>query len=265
MSREQKLVALIKFDEQFLPRWTDSFNNRRDKVHLGSILLSMSNYWRAKAMYAWFVQGDTNAFRQHCYLASKLTLASVGESGGATFELSGDIMFALLSDNSEVVKSMSEVETPQLKEERNNPESIRSLFYMLQLAIRGSDEKLEEMIDSIAKKGKRHAREEASAGKDFFSLLLKRDQSGLEDLIQKHARMKNHDVITDGFMAYLGTVEAKLCWYKKIPVKIESPMIPAELMPVVPLDNYDDVYEFLKPGWIPPQQGLIGKISRWFT
>jgi hypothetical protein len=35
------------------------------------------------------------------------------------------------------------------------------------------------------------------------------------------------------------------------------------LMPVKPLVHYDDVYDFLKPGWVAPSAGLLARVSRW--
>ncbi|WP_133649781.1 hypothetical protein [Paraburkholderia flava] len=76
--------------------------------------------------------------------------------------------------------------------------------------------------------------------------------------------MKSQDSIDDEFMSYTGTLEAKLSWYRGIQVEIDHPLVPMELMPVQFLDHYDDVYDFLKPGWVPPPQGLVGRVSRWF-
>ncbi len=135
---------------------------------------------------------------------------------------------------------------------------------MLQLAIRGEDEALRTMVEKIAKHGRKPLREECAEEKDFYSLLLKRDKVALEKLIQeKHAPIKSHDPIDEDFMSYFGTLEAKLCWYRGIPVEIDHPLVPMELMPIRPLAAYDDVYDFLKPGWVPPPQGLMGKLSRW--
>jgi hypothetical protein len=36
-----------------------------------------------------------------------------------------------------------------------------------------------------------------------------------------------------------------------------------DLMPVKPLAHYDDVYDFVKPGWVPPSAGLLARVSRW--
>lgn len=65
-------------------------------------------------------------------------------------------------------------------------------------------------------------------------------------------------------MTFPGTMETKLCWLKGINIQIDSPLVPMALMPVKPLDYYDEVYEFLQADWVPPVQGLMGKVSRWF-
>ncbi|MCR8961060.1 immunity 49 family protein [Variovorax sp. S2] len=204
------------------------------------------------------------ALKQHFYVASKLTLASVGQDGGAEFHLAGNFLYGLLSDNIEVINALANVETPDFIRERDNPLWARFHVHMLQLAIRDEHEALQAKIEKLAKNGKKPEREECAKGQDFYSLLLKRDKAGLERLIQdRHAPIKSVNAHIKDFMSYLGTLETKLCWLKGIPVQIENPLVPMELMPIEPLAHYDDEYEFLKPGWVPPAQGLLGKVSRW--
>lgn len=266
VTREERLSNLLAFQEVDLPRQVEWFLYRRKQVRLGSILTGMAGCERTRAIYAYFVKRDVTALRQNCYLATKLILASVDEDGGASFSVGGDFLYALLSDNRDVINALARVETPELLKERHNPLSSRSHVYMLQLAIRGEDEILEEMIAKFAKNGRKAKRSEAAEGKDFFSLLLQRDRVGLQELIQtKHAQIKSANPYEEDFMSFLGTLEAKLCWFKGIPVEINSPLVPMELMALKPLERYDDVYDFLKPGWVPPRQGLLGKVSRWMS
>ncbi|MHA6911339.1 Imm49 family immunity protein [Ralstonia pseudosolanacearum] len=215
-------------------------------------------------MHAYFVEHNLEKAKQNFYLASKLTLASVGQDGGASFGVDRDIQIALLSDSAETIDAIARAETPKLVSERNNPLYNRFHVYMLQLAIRGEDDIVRAMIDKLAKHGRKPLRTECAEGRDFYSLLLNGDKASLEDLIQnKHACMKSQNAIDEDFMSYPGTLETKLCWYRGIPVEIDHPLVPMDLMPIRPLADYDDVYDFLKPGWVPPQQGLMGKLSRW--
>ena len=265
-TREQKLCDLLAAEEDYVPFAIEAFLYRRKQVRLGSVLRSLMGTARVRAIHAYYVKNDISAFKQNAYLATRLSLASVGQDGGSTFEVADDLFYALLSDSSGAINAMAAVEVPQLLQSRMNPLHSRFYVYMLQMAIRGENEIVQQMIRKVATNGRKPERIEAAAGRDFFSLLLKRDQAGLEERIKtKHAKPKNQDVETENFLSFFGTLEAKLCWLKGIPVQIDSPWVPMELMPVQPLDHYDDVYDFLKPEWVPPRQGLFGKISRWLS
>ncbi|WP_233177078.1 contact-dependent inhibition immunity protein BcpI [Ralstonia sp. ASV6] len=265
LTREQKLLNLLRAAEASEPREIDWLLHRRNSVRLGVILCSLSGNARTRAVYANSIEKNIEKCKQNFYLASKLRLASVGQDGGADFGVGTDILVALLSDSAEVIDAIARVETPALVKERGNPLHNWFHVYMLQLLIRGEDEAIEAMVDKIAKHGRKPLRAECAERRDFFSLLLKRDKAALEELIQnKHAPLKSDDPIDENFMSYFGTLETKLCWYRGIPVEIDHPLVPMELMPIQPLSHYDDVYDFLKPGWVPPPQGLKGKLLRWF-
>ena len=265
LTREERLGNLLAFEEEDLPRQIEWFLHKRKRVRLGAILLNIARLERTRAVHAYFVHHNIAALKQHCYLATRLGLASVGQDGGANFEIATDFLYALLSDNRDAISALAQVEVPALLKERNNPLNSRSYVYMLQLAIRGEDENLRGMIAKVAKNGRKPVRVESEEGRDFFSLLLKRDQVGLEECISKHARIKSPEPRIENFMSFQGTLEAKLCWFKGIPVKIDSPWLQMELMPMRPLERYDDVYDFLKPGWVPPPQGVIADLSRRLT
>ncbi|ARL61555.1 hypothetical protein BOC52_36075 [Burkholderia pseudomallei] len=172
---------------------------------------------------------------------------------------------ALLSDNEDVINGLAGIETPKMVGERGNLKSPEALDYKYQLAILGKDRELEGLIEETAKKGSKADRQAIVAGEYFFSLLLSRDSGKLKDLIEKrHANIRCAWPEFENFISYLGAIETKLCWRRGIPVEVDHPLVPMDLMPVKPLDHYDDVYDFLKPGWIPPRQGLIDRVSRWF-
>lgn len=265
LSREQRLLNVLGAEEKASTLQIEWFLHRRKTARLGSILCDLAGYARNSAIYAYFVECNVEKCKQNFYLASKLTLASVGLDGGASFEVGRDIQIALLSDCEELIKAAAGVETPDLVNARNDPLKNRFHVYMFQMAIRGEDQAVNVMIDKIAKHGRNPLRAECAEGRDFFSLLLKRDKAELETLIQrKHASTKGSGVIAEDFMSYLGTLETKLCWYRGIPVEIDHPLVPMELMPIRPLDHYDNVYDFLEPGWMPPPKGALGKLSQLF-
>lgn len=225
--------------------------------------MSIASRSKTRGMAEYFLEQNLSGLKQNFYVASKLTLAATNLDGGPSFEVGNEIFYALLSDSPEVINEMARVETPELLTDRLNPLRSRFKVHMWQLAILGDYGALKLKVDKLAKNGKNEDRQLASAGKDFFTLLMQGDKQGLEDLVQKHALTRSGDPLTEDFLSFLGVLEAKLCWLKGIPVQIDSPLVPMALMPVSPLSHYEDVYEFLQPGWTPPPQGLMGKVSRW--
>lgn len=265
LNREQRLTNLLNAEERVRSEDIERILHRRNTVRLGAVLCSLAGYARTRAIYAYFIERDLAHCKQSFYLASKLVHASIGQDGGASFEVGRDIQIALLSDSTEIVRAIASVETPELVSERNNPLYSRFGVYMLQMAIRGEDETVRAMIEKIAKHGRKPLRTECAEGRDFFSLLLQGDRTALEKLIEKHAPIKGSGDLAGEFMAYRATLETKLCWYRGIPVEIDHPLVPMELMPIRPLAHYDNVYEFLEPRWVPPPQGLREKLSRLFS
>lgn len=256
------ILNILNGAKERLPENLNHVLHKRDKA-LGWVLLDIANLHKAAGIHAFFDCNEENDLKQNFYVVSKLILEAIGEKGGPEFEVGNEIFYALLSDSPEVINEMARVETPALLNDRQNPLMSRFKVHMWQLAILGDYDALRLKVEKLAKNGRKEDRELASTGQDFFTLLMRSDKQGLEELIQKHALIRSADPLTEGFLSFLGTLEAKLCWLKGIPVQIDSPMVPMVLMPVSPLSHYDDVYEFLQPGWVPPPQGMVGKISRW--
>lgn len=247
-----------------MPTVIDKIRYRREPIDVHACYSLLSDDHLKLGIYDYLANGDIKSFKQNFYVASKLVMKMIDMEGDSSFDSGRNILFALLSDNDQIINGIACVETPELIRDRNNPLSSTFFAHMLQLAIRNENNALQEKIEKVAKHGKKPNREESASGQDFFSLLLKKDKDGLERLIQKkHAHIKSQNPLYEDFMSYIGTLETKLCWFKGIHVQIDSPLVPMDLMPVQPLEHYDDVYDFLKPGWTPPPQGMLAKLSNW--
>ncbi|WP_133649780.1 hypothetical protein [Paraburkholderia flava] len=167
-SREQGLENLLCFYQKSLPETLKNIHHRRNNVRLGAVLCQLARHAHVKAMHAYFVEHDVDQCKQNFYLATRLTLESVGQDGGASFEVGGDIQIALLSDSPVIIDVIARVEIPELISQRNDPLASRFYVYMLQLAIRGEDDAVRVMIEKVAKHGKKPWRTECAEGRDFF-------------------------------------------------------------------------------------------------
>ena len=248
---------------EHMPVVIDKLRYRRKPISVGGCYRTLSGDHKALGVHGYFIDGNVQSLKQHFYIACKLSAASVGLEGGEGFVTYSPYLYGLLSDSPEIIDWLAHVETPELIRARNNPLWHGFHLHMLQLALRDEHEALQAKIEKAARSAKKPLRDDFATGKDFYSLLLKRDKEGLERHIQHWAKKQTGDPLVDDFLAEGSTLRAKLCWLKGIPVQIDSPLVPMELMPIQPLAHYDDVYDFLQPGWVPPSQGIVGRVSRW--
>lgn len=215
-------------------------------------------------IYDYFIKGNMQSFKQHLHVAGKLELASIALESFQKMETPSDIHYALLSDSPDLINSFARIEPPYFMSACHNPLTNYFKTHMWQLALRGDDAALQAKIDKLAKNGRKADRVAAAKGEDFFSLLIRGNQAELEAFLLSGARKQTGDPLMEDFVAETSTYRAKLCWYRGIPVQLDHPLIPMELMPIQPLEHYDDVYDFLAPDWQPPHQTFFEKIGRWY-
>jgi len=258
LDNQKTIVQLMQFEEARLDSALERIYFRRNA---GSLWFAMSDVERhalAKGLYGFYVDGDASALKQWFHVATKVRLANQRDD-----LLSGVfLMQALLSDNEEVIRAAARATTDKLHKESVNPLYPGFHVRMIQQAILGEDDALRVNISKLAKNGEKRYRNPAAAGTDFYSLLLAQDEEQLQRLVQESAKVKCDDVMFEDSISYLGTLQAKLCWRRGIELEIDRPFLPMELMPVRPLSSYDDVYDFVNPEWVPPRQGILGRLQR---
>ncbi|WP_257813764.1 hypothetical protein [Burkholderia glumae] len=119
--RRRKISSLVEANKILLPEMLHDIQFRRNKIRIGSVLSELSRHAHAQAIYEYFVRNNIALLKQNMYLATSLILASVGESGGESFDTGESVIVALLSDNEEVIKKIAHVEVANLVKYRNDP------------------------------------------------------------------------------------------------------------------------------------------------
>lgn len=249
---------------EHMPLLIESVRFRNTPDSLSYCYKSLASGHQKLAVHDYFVEDNLQSFKQHLHVASKLEIAAIALYDYQRFTVGREILYALLSDSSSVIDAIAKLEPPYFLEGRSNPLHSEFRVHMYQLAIQGEYETLQAKVERLAKNGRKKERELPALGKDFFSLLMRCDKQGLEDLIGQHARIKAQDPLFEDFMCFQGTIEAKLCWFKGIEVQIDSPLLPMALMPIKPLAHYDDVYDFLAPDYVPPKVALLERLRYWY-
>ena len=71
-------------------------------------------------------------------------------------------------------------------------------------------------------------------------------EEGLLLLLKDHKKRNKHKGIAQDYIFIPALGYAKLAWLKGMEVEIEHPLISKELLPIKPLEKYEDKYDFLK-------------------
>jgi hypothetical protein len=253
----------LQFTLEYMPMHIGKIRGRSKGVNLAGCYGTLAYDHLTLGIYDYFIEGNLQGFKQHLYVACKLDLAAIALDSYQRFSVGSEVFNALFTDNAALIDTMARLEPKYFMSARDNPLYPQFTVHMWQLVILGDYETLQAKVAKLAKNGRKADRKLTAEGQDFFSLLMRGDKPGLEDLIHQHALIKSADPLTEDFMSFLGCLETKLCWLKGIPVQIDSPLVPMALMPIEPLEHYDDVYDFLQPGYEPPPQGILDKVSRW--
>jgi len=247
-----------------IPELVERLRIRKKPTNVVSCYQLLANDHLVIGFFDYFVRREIVALKNNLFVACRLKMAAMKMNDYQRFETGGELLFALLSDSSEVIKEMAEFEGQHFRSARNNPLYPQFRGHMWQLAIRGEFTELEKKIEHVAKNGRKQDRQAAARKEDFFSLLIDGDKQRLTELIAAHAGQKRNEPITEDYFAFWATLETKICWYHGIEVDIQNEGVPMALMPVRPLENYEQPYDFLEPGWQPPVTGWKGKLTQWF-
>lgn len=219
------------------------------------------------ALYSWYVEHDLTTAKQWFYVAAKcIAISTTKPVGYAKLWTCHDFMFPLLSDNPELIALYATLETPNLIEKRDNPKEGEFQVNLVQTALKGDYSKLAELITLLKAKGLKKDAKYDNAYIQFFTGLINGNIADMEAGLAVLGKCQSQNPTTEDFFAFHAVVLCKLAWLKGYQVQVDSPLVPMEFMPVAPLAHYDDVYEFLKPGWqaplppAPPKPGLLARL-----
>ena len=75
-SPAEGLESILACETKRIPRSIENYLYRRKRVRLGSVLTGLVSHASVSAIHSYFVEGNLEKFKQNCYLASRLSLAT---------------------------------------------------------------------------------------------------------------------------------------------------------------------------------------------
>jgi hypothetical protein len=267
-SREDSIAGLerlmLSYTDQ-LPELIDGLRYQRKKISRVTYLDFVSSAHRGLAAAEYFTNKNLTIFKQNMHVCGLCKLRSLqitpyeNRVGFNAPRLIGVLMDALMSDNTDLIRATASIEQP-------DTDKTRFVERMWKAAILGEDDLVRQLLPLSVSRGssaRKDYKKDVEEGRDFFSLLLARDEEGLKERVIKDIDTESMDAMFDDFVSLYSTALAKLCHIRGIPVEIDHPRVPMDLVRIAPLPHYDDVYDFLAPDYKPPPEGLFGHLKSW--
>lgn len=209
---------------------------------------------------AYYIEQDTPATKQWFYLAARLLAKSCEYSGGWDMRTPHKFIFALLSDNQNIIEDYKELNTknnngyPPLQDCYEKPREGRFNVLLLQHLLRRDWPTIEKMWATYQEKMKKPDQNDLDEFQFYFAL-RDGDKATMQDIItrylapRKHKSFNKHLTMefSGEFWSHRPTMYSKLAAMFGYELDIEHELIPKALIPVRPLEHYDDYYEFFAP------------------
>jgi len=208
----------------------------------------------ASAISAWFRVGDLQAFKQWTYVAGKLQIMATEWDPPTFFSIgrAWDFFGLVLSDAPDCVELCGRYEKLLDKDEVEKHKRAPFFVNQFLLALRGDWPRLRERCEKVLADPP-SALKKFNADEEFYLALANTDIKGmrraLEYLVSPkglRARNNGESGYTEDLISTPACMYAKLAWRHGYRIEIDTPYIPREWLPVVPLANYDEPYPFMR-------------------
>jgi hypothetical protein len=231
-------------------KWLDVFkqnNPDQEKFYYhGSITLW--SFHQSFALKAFFVDQNISEAKQQFYTCGKLDEYAITRHDAKTLDSGiGHMTYALLSDSPSLIKGYAYLQHSQY--EQSIQRGYSTSLYIMQCILKDDWAEYERIMPVM--KSKTVPKFKMELDEAFYRALAEKNKPRMEELLaeivspKEHKRRSKHYILINQFISCHGLCYAKLAWLKGIPVEVNSPLIPKELLPVQALPFYIEEYDFL--------------------
>jgi hypothetical protein len=211
----------------------------------------LSSHALAKSMFAWFDEHDLTALKQWSFVAGKLFQIEHQMKGG-TSSIGGyslRLLSPLLSDCEPLINWYSQYNPKGTLDNRDDIHTYLFLDHQVNLVLRGDWQALHDRSEKALATDTTHR---YLADYRFFLALAAKDISGMEQALGEltsgelfSSRKNDESGFTEDLISTPAVIYAKLAWRHGFQVKVDTPYIPQQWLPIAPLSEYCDPYEFM--------------------
>jgi len=153
----------------------------------------------------------------------------------------------LLSDNKELIQRYADLGHKVYMWMVEHGHS--TLLYCIQQIMKYDWERVKWSIEIMKTKNLKMAKG-IQSDLSFFEGILEKDENKMREaimqLLKDHKKRNKHMGIAQDYISVPALTYTKLAWLQGIEIEINHPLVPKELLPIRPLDIYEDKYDFLR-------------------
>ena len=207
------------------------------------------------AIYSWFGLHDLDAMKEWFFLSASLDKKIYEieiDRNGAIGKLL-QLLHPLLSDNRDLIEWYANTPDLYYQDRVENTKTADFFAYQGVVAIRGEWDRLRDRCARVLADPPRTSQlKKYIIDHQFFLALADNDVPRMEAAIAAVAepravrgRANDESGFTESLISTYAVIYAKIAWFHGFEVKVNSPLVPAEWLPVQPLSHYDLRYKFL--------------------
>lgn len=214
-------------------------------------LSSIREFTEAKSIVSWFQQNEITEFKYWCYITSKIQRVIFQNDHNK--RINDSVLFpTLMSDHHDLIQWFAHYEGQSYISVIESHKNIYFYFYQFLLAIRGDWDRLSERCNRIISdppsKYKIYMMEH-----QYFLALAQGNIDEMQKILYEmvsprslRSRTNDESGYTQDLICTPAVICAKIAWLHGYHVEVDTPYIPKEWLPIAPLNEYIDQYDFLK-------------------
>lgn len=248
LDKEDRLFQVASSYNKNNEQWVEALRMDGDP-RLGSMVLWGVN--QSYALKSFFLDKNIQQAKQHFHTCGRLDEFLINTYNEKILDYGiNHLSYALLSDDEALIRRYANLRHSSYESMIKGGGSTP--VYILQCIIKDDWKEYERVMPIMKTKTVKKFKMEMDAA--YYEALAERNQKKLEEILAEFVtpkihkqRNKVHELVNE-FISHPALGYAKLAWLKGIEVKVESPLVPKDLLPIKPNLQYLDEYDFLRTG-----------------
>jgi hypothetical protein len=242
MCKEEKLKVVFE----------SSIRDRNKVIEAVKSGWKSTGFWyeeERKAIYDLFINHDLKKSKQHFFLCGIIDEFEINKLNQPILDYGlNHLSYALLSDCQELITRYADFSHSYY--EKSIKCGLAAPTYIIQCIIKDDWGNFNDAMEIMKIKTlKKYPIMQLDM--QVFKGIAQKDKTKIENALTElltpkmHKIRNKHNILLNEFISHPALGYAKLAWLKGIEVEIDNPLVPKELLPFKPLENYLNEYAFL--------------------